>query len=264
MIPDAFRLRRAVVAYVFSGQPEIRREEALQFYDRVTGEKVDVPQFNFERSTLSLARVGSGDRAPTFQAEVGPHEGNFRLLIVETWPDRALELIKQDADIIWEKFQKTWPENRVGGRPVVVETRFRLDVPAEGGDATEYLVDDVLHLPHKAIEELGRSVHGMGLKINIPVEASFDETGEGADTPLNFADSRIRIETLLDDTSRLYLEMVNKWPSVPLPAEARQQHGQDLPTRINPEPRRPSEYLDDSYRYLTGRVANFVTTAAEG
>lgn len=264
MIPDAFRLRRSAIAYVFSGQPEIRREEALQFYDRVTGEKVDVPQFNFERSTLSLARVGSGDRSPQFQTQVGPHEGNFRLLVIETWPDRPLELIKQDADIVWEQFRATWSENRVGGRPVVVETRFQLDVPADGGNATEYLIDEVLHLPHKALEELGRQVHGMGLKINLPVEASFDEMGKSADTPLNFADSRIRIETLLDDTSRLYLEMVTKWPSVPLPPEIRERHGKKLPNRINPEPRRPSEYLEDSYGYVIERVARFVTTAAEG
>lgn len=259
MIPDAFRLRQIAVAYVFPAQPHLRREDGLAFYDRVTSAGIEVPQFNSQRNVLQLLRVGSGEPTPQFQLEVGHHQGSFRLIIAEVWPNRSLDLIRQDADIAWDCFTETWTTKQLGGSPVLVEANIRLDIPADGGDATRYLLDRSLHLSHRALTDLGRSLQGIGLKLFIPVEVRASAEGE-KEMPLAGADVRIEIETLLDDPSRIYMQQVCKWPSVPIPSEVREQTG--APERLNPKAKKPSSYITDVYEYATRRVGGFLSTAA--
>jgi hypothetical protein len=69
------------------------------------------------------------------------------------------------------------------------------------------------------------------------------------------------VETLLDEPSRLYFEAQFQWPSIPVPDEVRQATGG--PSRLNPEVRRPSEYMRETDDYVKGPLTNFLLKAAE-
>ncbi len=260
MNPDSFSLGRAALKFVFPGRPRLTREDNLKFYDTVTRQGVDLPQFSQSETTVQLARQESGTRPSSLLIDVGQDQGRFRFLFAEEWPaTRSLELIGKDADIAWDSFREVWPSQRVGGNPVLVEVSLRTTAMAKGGNATGFLRDSCLHLNPNALEKLERQPHGLGVKIMLPVQISSDQ---GTDIPLMGAGSTIRVETLLDDPTRLYIEAQFSWPSVPIPQEIRERIGGG-PERTNPELRRPSEYLLESDEYVKTQLTDFLLSSAE-
>ena len=256
MLPETFSLRRAAVAYVFPGRLELRREDNLAFYDRVTAQGVDVPQFQQEPTLLKLVRPASPKGM--FQIEVGHYKQNFRFLVAEVWPTKPMKILAESADIAWDCFQETWPANRLGGaRASFVETSLRLSAAAEGGNATTFLADRALRISHEALAKLGRGLNGIGLTLMLPVDLT-----PGPDASLGGAQVTIRIETLLDDPSCLFLEIVAKWPSISVPPEIRQQSG--AADFLNPEVFAPSAYLNQTYDFVTQQAADFLNKAAGG
>jgi hypothetical protein len=240
---------------LFPGQPGLRRDDNLKFYDLVTSKGIDLPKFEQEGTALRVARESRGAPPNVFSIEVGHFQGNFRFLVADEWPTKPLSVFKENADIAWACFQEVWPHTRLGGTPTMVETNFRMTAAAEGGNATAYLIDRCFRLSHAALGKLGRNLQGVGLRLVFPVEIP----REGEDIPLAAASANIRIETLLDDPSLLYFEMNTKWPSVPVPKEIQKATG--APEYINPEILQPTEYLDKSYDYLTLSVADFLAEA---
>lgn len=258
MIPDTFSLRRAAIAFVFPGQPELRREDILKFYDRVSAEGIDVPQLKQEKSAAILVRAsGVGTQANVFAIEVGHHEGNFRFFVHEVWPTRHIDAFKETSDMAWECFKDIWPDSVSGGL-ILAEAALRLSAVAEGGNATTFLTDECLRISHDALSKLGRQLQGIGLKLVLPLEVSIDAEKS---IPLEGATANIQVETLLDDPSRLFFEIIVKWPSVPLPAKIREATG--APERINPEVLRPENYLTQTYEYVTQQMAQFVLHAGK-
>ena len=258
MIQDSFTLRRAAVAYMFPGKPQLTRDDNLKFYDTVTRQGVDVPQFTQKDTSVQLARLRPGTPPGAFLVEAGEHQGRMRFLVAEEWPStRTLELTGKDADIGWDSFREVWPPKRVGGKPVLVEVNLRSTAAVRGGSATEFLRDHCLHLTQASLKQLAREVSGLGLKIVLPVQVS---TG-GDEIPLNGAAGEIRVETLLDDPTRLYIEATFNWPAIPIPEEVREQIGG--PNRINAEVLRPSEYLRNADDYLKGQLTSFLLALGE-
>lgn len=256
MIPDSFSLRRIAIAYLHQGQPELRRDDNLAFYDRVTSAGVDVPQFSQDRTSVKLVRLAPGKQTNAFQIEVGEHSGNFRFLVAEEWPARPLDVIAQDSDLAWESFRETWPSKRLGRRPVLVELSIRTSLAVEGGDATAYLMDRCLRLSHVALGKLQRPIHGLGLRLMIPVQLASGQI------PIPNAGADLKIETLLDDPSRLYVELVTKWPSGNIPAEIRDQVD-EVPQTLDPETRKPSFYFSEGNKFLEQNIAQFLQTAGK-
>lgn len=258
MIRESFSLRRAAIGILFPGQPELRDEDKFEFYKKVSAQRVDVPQFNQTENSVHLIRQASGERANSFQIEVGRHQDNFRFLVAEKWPGkRTLDMIGQDADTAWDCFREVWSTSRLGQKPVLVEVTLRTTVAAEGGNATEFLANDIFRLSQSALAELGRQPQGLGLRLMFPVQVSGPQSPE---IPLDAAGGYVRVETLIDDPSRLYIEAQFRWPSAPIPPEARTPGG---PEQINPEVRRPSAYLEDSYSYVKNELTDFLLTSAE-
>ena len=257
---DSFSLGRATLNFLFTGKPQLTREDNLKFYDTVTRQGVDLPQFSQGETTVQLARQGSGNPPSSLLIEVGQDQGRFRFLFAEERPStRSLELIGKDADIAWDSFCEVWPSQRVGGNPVLVEVRLTTTAVAKGGDATGFLRDSCFHMNPAALEKLERQPHGLGVKIMLPCQIPSDQS---TNIPLMGAGSTIQVETLLDDPTRLYLEAQFSWPSVPIPQEIRQKMGGG-PERTNPELRRPSEYLLESDEYVKTQLTDFLLASAE-
>lgn len=260
MLPDSFSLRRAGVAYLFPAQPELKRKDALDYYDAVTGAGVELQQFNHQGNIVQLLRESSGNRPNTFKIEVGQHQtGMFRMMVSEEWPNRSLQIIGQDADIAWNCFREAWPKDRIGETPALVECNFRSTVATRGDNATRFLAEDVFRIPEAAYRKLGRQPQGLGLRLMLGVQVSDDQSM--GSIPLNGAGGDVRVETLQDDPSRLYVEVKVRWPSGPIPSEL-QRRG--APSKLNPETFKPSEYFDLVDGYMKDELTQFLLTATGG
>ena len=254
MIEGTFSLRRVATAYLFQRMLDLTRDLNVRFMDRVQEQGIDVTQLTQQPASLRLSRESGGKPPSTFEILVDHHQGKFRLLIVEEWPTKHHNVFQENADVIWEAFQEIWPLERLGPA-VLVETGLRLGAVAEGESAAKYLLDQCCRVPHEALSKLGREVQSFGLRLVLPVQISATADTE---IPLPAATASIRIESMIDDPSQLYFEMVTKWPLLPLPPQVQKVVGSSL---LNEKPLKPSHYVVESYNYLTSRVADFLRSA---
>jgi hypothetical protein len=250
MVPNSIAVRSSTFAFVFPSQPELRREDNLRFYDRVTSAGVDLPEFNQGTNALVLLRKTGGTPPHTFFVRVDHFKQQLRFVVSEEFPRKSFDLFKEAADIGWDAFQEVWPLDKLGGRPVIAEVTLRVTAAAEGGDATGYLIDRILRVSHAGLHKLGRQITGVGLRLVFPVQVP------GESLPLSGGDGNLLIESLLEDPSRLFLQLTTKWPSIALPPGTLPNEG---PREITFETRKPSDYLEEVYSYLTEQSVQFLT-----
>ncbi|HLA80606.1 MAG TPA: hypothetical protein VJP78_03100 [Thermoleophilia bacterium] len=256
MIAESIAVRSATFAFLFPTQPELKREDNLHFYDKVTSSGVDLPEFQQRQNQVLLRRVTAGTPPHAFAIQIDHFKQQLRFLISEEFPRRPLELIQEDADSAWEAFRQIWSLERLGGRPILAEVTMRSTAAAEGGNATKYLLDRVLKVSHTGLHKLGRQVQGLGLRLVLPVQLGVGDKV----VPLAGADGNLLIETLLDDPSKVFLQLTSKWPTLSIPPGVGPP---GIPRDVNAEIRKPSQYLQDVYDFLHGSVTEFILEAAK-
>jgi hypothetical protein len=251
MLPNSVALRSTAVAFVFPAQPELKHEENFKFYSTLTASGVELPEFTQARNQVVLRSRRPGTPPSVLQVRVDHHGPHLRFLVSDDFPSRPFEITSETADLAWDAFTSVWPMERLGGQPILTEVKMRLTVATEGNNATQFLAEKTLHLDEGHLRRLGRGLQGVGLRLMSPIQI-----GSGVESvPLHGADLNLQIETLLDDTSRLFIEATSKWPSVALPSTI---VAQGAPSRLNFDLRKPSEYLNDMYSYTTEHVMNFL------
>ncbi len=255
MLRDSLSLRSINIAYLFPAQPVLKREEALDFYDKVTAAGVEVSQFAYQPTAVQF-QGAKQSRPPDVLNVVVDHQGpQLRLHVWEDFPTRPLNTFSEQADEVWEAFGKVWEPVKIGGKPVVVETKLRKTAATEGGKATDYLVDRVMRIPHVGLHKLGRPVGGVGVKLLLPLQV-----GDPTVLPLANAQGSLAIETLLEDPSRLFFELTIVWPM----NLAIGQPSGDVPVNfLNTDVRKPSSFVEDVNTYLDTKVVEFLTASAK-
>lgn len=251
MIPNSVAVRSTTFAFVFPTQPELRREDNLRFYDLITSGGVEVPEFNQSTNAITLLRQTGRNPTNKFAVRVDHFQQQLRFFVSEEFPRKTLELFTEAADIAWDAFQKVWPLSKLGGRPVLAEVTMRVTAAAEGGDATKYLIDRILKISHVGLNKLGRKLSGAGLRLVFPVQVP------GEDLPLQGGDGNLLIETLLEDPSRLFLQLTTKWPMMIVVPPGALAEG--TPREISFELLKPSEYIGQVYSYLTEHAIQFLS-----
>lgn len=257
-------LRRSALAYVFPENPQLTREENLQFYDRVTASGVHVGGFQVEGPELILKRtpaparsgleirVGSFGRAP-----------KLRLLIAHLVGEDPVKMSRETADLVWQAFQKVW-----GGkvsRPDLTEVTLEFSIPAPGGDAERFVIDKVGRVSHAALQNLGRDPEGTGFRFRAGPAIHLGDAESAP--PLPGAGIDLRIERLVEPTgAQLFVQAQVQWPAINLPTEKlppqlREQVG-DTFLQVNPRAESPNHYLEQVYEYVTGNVVEFLREAS--
>jgi hypothetical protein len=173
----------------------------------------------------------------------------------EDFPTVPFQNIKETADLAWDAFSQVWALERIGNSPVLTEVTLRLTAAAEGGDATTFLRDRALHLKSEALARLGRGTQGIGIRLVSPLQINT----MGPPLPLQGAEANLLVETLLEDPTRLFLEFTSKWPTLALPPML---VAEGAPLILNLDLRKPSEYLEDTYAYISGPVVDFLLESA--
>ncbi len=256
MIRDSHQLRSIRIAYVFPGQPRIERNDSMAFYDRLSSEGVALSQFSHDETALKLSDTRGGKPPDVFNVVVDHRGQNTRLLVYEDFPTDPLSLFLKQADVVWECFGQVWESKRLGGQPQLTEVKIRMTAAVEGGDSREYLGDRILRIRHDGLQKLGRRVHGVGINLVIPIQVGDADADE---IPLNGAQGNLRIESLLDDSSRLFLECRVTWPTMLQVSKGNQG---TLSSVINVEPRKPSSCVQQVYDYMTENVVDFLMTSS--
>jgi len=252
MVPGTLSARSYRFAFLFSGQPEMSRENNLRFYDNLTAQGVDLPTFEQKKNEIILQNRGGGSPPNILGVSVGYFGDKFRLFVLEDSPTRSMEIFLQTADSAWKVFSDVWKPSTQGLS--VAEVTLRYSAVAEGGNATNFLLTSALRIPKEALAMLERPIQGIGLRLVSPVLVAPD-----GKPPLSNADFNVTIETLLEDPSRLYIQTTSKWPSLPLPAaRGNQENIKGLPTFLNPECHAPSWYLKETENFVKKQIEGFL------
>jgi len=251
MIPATLNARSYRFAFVFSGQPQMDRSKNLEFYDKLTAEGTDFPIFEQHKNEIILQNVGSGVPPNVLRVTIGNFKDKFRLFILEDFPNKTMEIFQQTADAAWKVLSEIWkpPVQALS----LAEVTLRYTAAAEGGDATNFLLNKCLKITKESLAVLERKLQGVGLRLVSPVVVAPDEK-----IPLANADFNVMIETLLEDASLLYIQVTSKWPSFPLPTARGTMAGpQGMPTFLNPECKNPSVYLKAVESFVKKQIQNF-------
>jgi hypothetical protein len=258
MVPGTLSARSYRFAFLFSGQPQMSRDDNLRFYDNLTAQGVELPTFEQKKNEIILQNT-RGDVPPyIMRVTVGHFTDKFRLFILEDFPSGSMEIFQQTADAAWKVFSDVWKGSTQGLS--LAEATLRYTAVAKGGSATNFLLGSCLKIPKEALASLGRPAHGVGLRLVSPVLVA-----PNGKAPLSNADFNLNIETLLEDPSRLYIQVTVKWPSLPLPPARRPEAAdtKGLPAFLNPECREPSWYLKEVEGFVKKQIEDFLCNAGK-
>jgi hypothetical protein len=251
-------LRRSAIGYVYRENPGLKREENLAFYDRVTASGVEISDFSIQGPELVLLRRAAPEKEG-IEVRVGGvgDEPRLRLLIAHNPTRSTAESTREVAKLVWEAFQSTWGSRL--SEPLITEVTLEFSVPAPGGDSKGYLQKEVAHLDIESLHRLGRGFEGFGLRLVSSPEVHF---GEGPPPPLVGAEVNIRVETLFQDFSQLFLLVTSKWPAITLPAEGLPDEIREkvqMPVlQVNPKAEEPGFYLKKVYDFVQNNLLPFV------
>jgi hypothetical protein len=233
------------------------RDNNLKFYDNLTAQGVELPIFEQKKNEIILQSVTGGTPPNILRVTVGHFNDKFRLFVLEDFPNGSMEIFQQTVDASWKVFNEVWHTPQQGLS--LAEVTLRYTAAAEGGNATDFLLNKCMKIPKKALASLGRGLQGVGLSLVSPVIVAPDNK-----PPLSNADFAMSVETLLEDPSRLYIQVTVKWPSLPLPAARGPVEGAaGLPAFLNPECKEPSWYLKQVENFVKNQISGFLLSAKQ-
>ncbi len=253
MLQNTLTARSYRYACLFSGHTQMDRERKVRFYDNLTAQGVELG--NFEQKANEIVLTNSPAPPNIRRIVVGHFQDKFRLFVLEDFPNETIEVFKRIADAAWKVFSDVWaPPPQMFS---LAEVTLRYTAAAEGGNAKEFLLKNCVKIPQTSLSSLKRPLDGIGLRLVSPLIVAPKEN-----LPLSNADFNLSIETLLDDPSRLYIQVTTIWPSTPLPtARGPRDDMPGLPVFLNPECREPSWYLEQAENFVKKQVVSFLLKA---
>jgi hypothetical protein len=202
--------------------------------------------------------MSGGAQPNILRISIGHFMDKFRLFVLEDFPMGSMKIFQETADAAWKVFADIWRDFIPGIS--LAEVTLRYTAPAEGGNATRFLLEKCLRVPKESIAALGRPLGGVGMRLVSPVLVT--SPTQQSLPPLVSADFDVNVETLLEDPSRLYIQVTAKWPSLPLPsARGPVQGAEDMPAFLNPKCKEPSWYLKQVEDLTNIQIEGFLTKA---
>jgi len=251
MLANTVRTRGVTFAFIIGPPRFVAREEASRVHNAVC-DATGHDDLAFRYSPIDTPQRRGPDG---FQIVIGRQEGRggfqiidelnptqfsgLRLLIRYDWPpsqEHVEQLADQTVNAVLDAMDGDWQR-------VMAEVRFRAECNVAGDDALAYVRDGLCRLRPATLENLGNPLTFCSLSVEIS-EAVHDNE------PLANPKREVRIEVLRDDPRLAYIETVNQWNQAP-PRTSVQLSELD---RLRSFEQNPSDYINDSYDFLTERV----------
>lgn len=269
IVPDSLQIGRIALAYLYQNAVAPTRKDNLAFYDAVTGEGLEFPEFQqhpkelvmIRRSGENIAelRVGQVD---VINAAGGAVAKPFRFLLAETRSGKPIKFFKDDAENTFEKFLSIWGAQV--GRLQLAELSMQgmFHAPDQGG-AAGFLKTRVLQVGPAVGDHLKREFGNYAVKLASDPLVTIGDASKGP--PLQGAQVELTLENQAQDPARLVFHLLLKWPMLQLPVRGlaipqplRDKLGGRDVIEINVEAQRPNSYIDAGYEYLTDHVVPFL------
>jgi len=246
VLPNSLRFRGVHFAYLFGPPRFVPREEA----SRVHGKVCDALGYDDLTFRYGTGEQQAGKQSRGFQIEFQRPEGRgtfevnidnpdvsqpIRLVMGWVWPpslEHAKQALDLTAETVLESLQGEWTL-------VVAEARLRAQCEARSESAIGYIATELLAVGPTWLEQLGKPLTHASLKLEVG--------SSGTNDSLANPKRDLTIEVLRDDPKGLYLELVSQWSQFPPVASI------DL-SNIRKIDKKPSEYVEDSIKYLRGRI----------
>ena len=252
MLANTVRTRGVRFAFIIGPPRFVAREEASRVHNAVcdaTGyddlafrySPIDNPQRRGPEGFRIVIERQEGRGGFRIIDELDPTTKipGLRLLVAYDRPpsqQHVNELADQTVNAVLEAMDGNWQR-------VMAEVRYQAECNVEGDDALAYIRNGLCHLRPATLENLGEPLTFCSLSVGIS-EAPHD------DEPLAHPKREVRIEVLRDDARLAYIETVNQWTQAPL------RTGVQLSElgRLRSFEQNPSDYIQDSYDFLTQKV----------
>jgi hypothetical protein len=212
------------VNFVFAPAPNIDGAHSRRFLEALAQGGLEFTGTSSQPNTFAAQRA-----QPPLQVQLmqpGPPVG--QLAILAPLPARTLEEFIDEAESVVQAFGQVWPgDYQVVNRDSTVRHLYAV----ESDHAFEYLWERRLGLPSDQLAAFGRPILGGGLRLVVPPDPANDES----------AGIEVKIESLLADSRKLYVDVQLTWPR---PSNARMA---------------PRELLEEVQRIATNEVVAFIT-----
>lgn len=183
------------INYVVAPPPQIDQRRFLAFQTALLDKGIDYGEAKYTERDISLTRT-----EPSLQVRIVIPEARVgQLLIVAPKSGEGIDLFGMQAEEIVEAFGGTWPDVR---QVVASDCTLRYLYQSDQNHAFQEIWEQRLNQSAQLLEVFGAPVSGGGLRLVIapsPVEA-------------NPAEVDLKIESFLQDPSKVFLEVQYKWP----------------------------------------------------
>jgi len=172
----------------------------------------------------------------------------IRLLLEYTWPpslEHAKDMFDMTADAAFAALTGDWQR-------VLAEVRLRAQCDTRDHDGLGYLRGTLLGQSSDWIADLGAPLSFCGVKLHVAA------TPPRGDDQLQGAKRELAVEVLREEPGGIYFELMSQWPwfaSIPLAPGSPVD-----PLSVRRIDAKPSEYVDNAFAYLDGRVKALAAT----
>jgi hypothetical protein len=184
------------INFVLAPPPVFDRKAFLQFQMAAAEEGLDTTRADWSDVSISLARVTPS--MLDIQVVRAPDPAVGQLLVLAQRGNNP-DLFAEEVASVVKAYKTTWPANY---QLIQSDATIRDLYDSKGEHAFQKLWEDRLKQSPESLQLLGRPVLGGGLRLVMPAEAQDEEPAE----------VEIKIESLLADSKKLFIETTFRWP----------------------------------------------------
>ncbi len=184
------------INYVISPPPEIDKRKLLDFQSMLLDVGIDFSGGEDREREICVLR-----KVPPLEIRVVTIAGApvGQLLVIAPRPNRSPDEFGKEVEAIIAAFQKTW----VGPKQILsCDTTIRYLYESSGEHAFKELWETRLGQSRGSLDVFGRPVLGGGLRFVMPPRPDEDDP----------AQVEVKIESYLQDTKKIFVEVDFKWP----------------------------------------------------
>jgi hypothetical protein len=186
--------------------PIINQHTNLKFQQYLLTQGIDVTRGMIQRNRITIRRdppqlLEINLIAQSIQPPIG------QILIVAPHPERPLRQFVKEVEAVLKAFDEAWPA--VNRQIVSCDVALRCLYSSTCEHAFQEIWEERLGQPTDLINKLGRRVRGGGLRFVMPPQQSEPRP----------AQVELKIESFLQDTKKIFIEVQFLWPRSEIPGE---------------------------------------------
>ena len=187
----------AGVNYIVSPPPTMGLESRLEFQRQLSEVNIELTEIKFDNQRL----LGVRSNQMPVQVTVGllaPTIGQL-LIVAPELGGRTIEHFGGEACDIFKSFANIWPRRQFLSCDVTIRDLY----DADNEHAFQEIWEGLLHQPGDRMNAFGRPILGGGLRFVMP------QIDNDTSKPV----IEVKVESFLQDTQKVYLDVSCTWPS---------------------------------------------------